>query len=303
MSRRSPLLLVVGLLLLAAPSHAQIPESDEFSNPATLALWQRVDVLEDWGADQLQSVDIDVTRAGHFTLVPHASTWYQDWRGVLVFRPVTGDFVATASVHVERRTGAGAPTSQYSLAGILVRTPRAITPATWAPGGENYVFLSLGAADQPGSYQHEVKTTEDSVSTLQISPAPGADAEIQVARIGNAFIMLRRPLPAGAWTVHRRYPRSDMPATLQVGMTVYTDWPTASTLTPFDHNQTVIAGGNPDLVAQFDYFRFAAPVVPAPLAGLDLTDPGQVTDEQLLDFLGENANPAPTTTVSGWAAY
>ena len=47
------------------------------------------------------------------------------------------------------------------------------------------------------------------------------------------------------------------PSTLQVGMTVYTDYPTASSVSPFMHNSTVIHAGNPDLVAAFDYFRFA----------------------------------------------
>ena len=161
-------------------------------------------------------------------------------------------------------------------------------------GGENYVFLSLGSANAPGTYQFEVKTTVNSVSTLNISNASSGEAEIQVARIGNAFLMLRRELPAGSWTVHRRYARADMPANLQVGMTVYTDWTTSQTVPPQTHNGSVLTIGNPDLVAQFDYFRFARPNVPAALAGRDLTNPAQVTDGELLAYLGANANtPAP----------
>jgi hypothetical protein len=32
-----------------------------------------------------------------------------------------------------------------------VRAPRFITPATWTTGGENYVFLSLGAGNTAGT--------------------------------------------------------------------------------------------------------------------------------------------------------
>ena len=68
-----------------------------------------------------------------------------------------------------------------------------------------------------------MKTTVRSVSTLDINPGTPS-AGIQVARIGRHLILLRRP-PGGAWVVHRRYSRPDLPTTLQAGLTVYTDWP------------------------------------------------------------------------------
>jgi hypothetical protein len=46
-----------------------------------------------------------------------------------------------------------------------------------------------------------------------------------------------------------------MPATLQVGITTYTDWNNVSGKDPFHHNRTVNTGGHPDLVADVDYFR------------------------------------------------
>src|SRR5262249_47050770 len=158
---------------------------------------------------------------------------------VLVYKPVQGDFVMTTRVHVSNRSGSGAPRAQFSLAGIMVHTPRDITPQTWRPRGENYVFLSLGAANQPGTYQFEVKTTVNSDSQLQITEARSSEATIQVARIGDQFILLKKSA-TGPWTVHRRYRRPDMPATLQVGLTCYTDYPSASRLSPQQHNATVI---------------------------------------------------------------
>jgi hypothetical protein len=127
---------------------------------------------------------------------------------------------------------------------------------------------------------------------LVITPGGVNRAIIQWARIGRYFIALRNV--NGQWTVHRRYDRPDLPSTLQVGMTTYTDFPTASSVSPFVHNSTVIHGGNPDLIAAFDYFRFARPRVPQSLVGTDFSNPGLVTDADLLSFLGDNANALPT---------
>jgi hypothetical protein len=279
-------LALVPLTLFAADDLT--PLSDEFNDASTLSKWQRVYLVEGWGANQLQVQDINTTRPGHMIMIPSTSTWYNDYRGELTFKEVTGDFVATADVEVTNRAGTGAPNSQFSLGGIMVRAPRQITPQTWRPGGENYVFLSIGAADHPGMFQFEVKTTLNSNSVLDLTPAPGGHATIQWARLGSVFIALRNI--GGTWSVHRRYYRPDMPETLQVGMTVYTDYPDASKFSPLVHNSTVITTGNPDLIAAFDYFRFARPRIPAALAGANFST---VSDADLLSFLGANANGAP----------
>ena len=270
--------------------------SDEFNSASTLTLWQRIYSVEGWNADQLELLDINTTRPGMMVMMPYTSTWFNDYRGELTFKEIEGDFVVTTDVEVSRRGGSGPPRSQYSLAGIMVRTPRQITPQTWRPGGENYVFLSLGAASPAGIFQFEVKTTVNSVSTLSVD-AGASRAIIQVARIGPYLIMLRQ-VQGGSWMVHRRYTRSDMPARLQVGLTTYTDYPTCTTFTPLAHNQTVIRTGNPDLVAAFEYVRYRRPAVPAALAGRNLADPNAVSDADLLSFLGATAaEPAPPARV------
>jgi hypothetical protein len=103
--------------------------------------------------------------------------------------------------------------------------------------------------------------------------------------------MLRRVLPGGQWEVHRRYQRADMPAAMQVGMTVYTDYSHISGLTPYVHNASVITTGTPDLIARFDYFRYARPVIPPAYIGADFSDEGAVPDGVLLSFLGAAAVP------------
>lgn len=299
------------LLSLCAFSHLSVRQnlsasdplaslSDEFNNSSTLSSWQLLSDVEGWNANQLQTWTIDQSHKGRMLMIPHTSVWFNDWRGILAFKNVTGDFVITTSVESTNRAGTAAPSSQYSLAGIMVRTPRAISsPADWSAGGENYIFLSLGSAGNPGTYQFEVKTTINSNSTLQFENTGGINRSlIQVARIGSHFILLRR-LEGGSWTVHRRYHRPDMPQTLQAGLTTYTDWPTSSSYAPFIHNQTVITEGNPDLMAAFEYVRYATPSVPPQFAGRDFSNPASITDGELLTFLGDNAN-TPSSSLEAW---
>ncbi len=289
------------------------PLSDEFDEPATLGDWRRIWRDEYWPADPLEGFDIGATRAGWLTMLPHTSSWYEDYRGELAYQVIVGDFVASVRVEARNRDGSGAPgsssggpiSSEYSLAGILVRAPReeaaCCDASWWQPGGERYVFLSFGSADQTGTYQFEVKTTRaavppetHSVSVLAIAPASATSAELRVARIGTALIVLLRE-PGQAWRVHRRYTRNDFPESVQVGMTVYTDWAIASTWPWREHNANVITHAwldpqvpaQPDLRAQFDWFRFERPQVPPALVGADLSDPAVASDAELLAFLGD----------------
>lgn len=332
-------ILVLGLLAFVAPAHAaaatdgsaplpdliardgfESPEStdigvlsDEFTDAATLGDWRRLWREEFWPRDPLDALDIGASNDGWMSFVPATSTWYEDYVGELAFKPVAGDFVASTRVRARARSGSGAPGathggavgSEFSLAGILVRAPRSevacCDESWWQGGGERYVFLSFGAADQPGSFQLEAKTTRaavppetHSVSVLELDAAQGDEVELRVARIGAAVLLLLRE-PGDAWRVHRRYHRDDLPSTLQVGMTVYTDWAIASTYPYFEHNRTHIVHawndpgtpGDPDLRAQFDWFRFARPQLPPALIGHDLADPGDVSDGELLAFLGD----------------
>lgn len=278
--------------------------SDEFNYGGTVANWQRIYQVEGWGNNVLEQFDINGTRAGRMVMVPYSSSWYAEWRGELTFKNVTGDFVVTTDVEPTRRTGVGAPRSSYSLAGIMVRTPRTMTsPSGWTPGGQNYIFLSLGAASNPGAYQYEVKTTRNSESVLNISDGAPARAIIQVARLGPHLITLRRD-QGSDWRVHRRYFRPDMPAQLQAGLTVYTDWAVCERVGFANQNTRVltngaalsgggtVTGANPDLIAAFDYVRYARPQIPPPLANANFSDANAVTDAELLAFLGANADVA-----------
>jgi len=318
--------------------------SDEFDDHATLADWQRNYLVEGWtGADKLEVWDINTSRSGHMRLMPYASSWYQPYTGAYAFKEVTGDFVVTMRMHAARRGGLpGRPTSAYSLGGIMVRTPRAFTNAApnpdpgpgvvlpwppsgyttpWTPNSENYIFLSYGYADAndwgniANTWYNEVKTTINGVSTLYATqsgiPAGTDLVTLQIVRSGNVFVVLRRHDDVGGWIIENRFTRNDMPATLQVGITTYTDWPSAAAQNPFHHNRTVNTGSNPDLVADADYFRLrrpAAAITPGALQSLPVTGPGgalaQLAGTALESVLGDNSNAAhePGETYDDWLA-
>lgn len=284
--------LLVGCLaalpLAAAAQEELAGLSDEFDDAASLAGWQRLQQVEGWPNDQVERLDIGQSVPGCLTLIPRTSVWYQDFRGILLFKEVSGDFVVSTYLRALNRAQNGAPGSQFSLGGLLIRTPREVTPQTWRPGGENYCFLSYGAANAPGRYQLEAKTTVNSDSQLQVIDRQGSDAMLQIAKIGPHVMLLARTTDT-AWHVVARYHRPDMPAALQVGLTAYTDWPTCNGVGVQQHNTTVIQQGNPDVIAIFDYVRYRRPAVPAELVGRNLADAADVPDAALLGFLGEHA--------------
>lgn len=312
-------LLLLSLLFPALLS-AQIQLlNDEFDDAATLSNWLRVNDVEGWNADQLETYDINVSEAGAMTMMPYTSGWFQDRRSTLAFKEVPGNFVMTSRVHVSNRADNGWPaaSSTYSLAGVLFRAPRHFPngpdgPGGWTPGGENYVFLSLGHGSTSGpclpstTMNLEVKTTVNSVTNLCLSDVSSNDVTIRVARIDSAIIILYH-LPGQPWVVHQRYNRPDFPDTLQAGLHSYTDWAKVSSYDVDFYNRNVINANlnpdpsnnpnlpfNPDIIAEFEYARFFEPIVPNNLQGVDLVS--QASDADLLSFLSDTlllATPEP----------
>lgn len=229
--------------------------SDEFDAVGKPKGWKFVHETEPLGNSPIAVCE--VKESGWLTLMPRTSTWYRDYRGALMYKEVTGDFSVTTHMRVSGRGGNRPPQSQFSLAGLMVRTPRAVNAQNWTPGRENYLFFSIGSADQTGTWQHEAKTTTNSDSQLRTWPIRGGEAVMRITRRGSEFTLATQE--GGSWQVQGRYQRPDMPQTIQVGICTYTDWPSASQLQPRDHNATTIQGGNPDLRAQINYVRFEKP--------------------------------------------
>jgi hypothetical protein len=237
-------------------SEGRVPSarSDEFEDGSSLDQWTRLDEVEGW-PDTLQEVSV---RDGVLRLVPWTTAWYADFHGPMLFEDVSGDFVATARVRSSGVAG-GVPDRTYSLAGLIARAPRDVTPATWAPGGEDYVFITAGVGDVVGVPKVETKSTDDSVSDLTLKQVPAGWVDLQIVRSGDVFVMLYRP-DAGEWVVSDRFVRADLPPDVQIGIVAYTDWEGMERFhsDPAGYHATVVRDGEPDLVAEVDFVHVDA---------------------------------------------
>ena len=240
--------------------------SDEFNGASSLAPWQNLSIVEGWPS-QIQKMDVNVTSPGALYLVPYTSTWFEEYHGVFLYKEVTGDFIVTTRIRANGKHSA-VPTSAYSLSGIMARAPRdGLTPGTWTPGHENWVFITTGvghAAD--GAPQIETKTTVNSASDLRLIPSSTDWLDLRVVRVGQTFVMLYR-LPGESWTLSRCFNRPDLPQRLQVGLNAYTDWDRINSQyfnNEVAFNRTLLTGPDthPDLIVRDDYIRFGRPPVP-----------------------------------------
>jgi hypothetical protein len=188
-----------------------------------------------------------------------------------LYQPITGNFVVTTRLRV-RGTGSPLPRTSFSLAGLFVRAPREFNAGNWQPNRENWLFFSLGTAADPealpaelrvkGTPQFEIKTTYQSRSTLKISDAPAAHLDLRIVRDGSLFTLLHRAVEPGAkWTVLDQFIRNDLPATLWVGLTAYSDWDAAAPIYP-DYERLNREGpptSSADLIAEFESITFRRP--------------------------------------------
>ena len=148
---------------------------------------------------------------------------------------VTGNFKLTTAVRARRASSPNQPVgpTDYQFGGIMARAP--------GGGAESYVFVVVG--DRGATLEVEAKSTRDGVSAVQGEAWPSGDAQLRLCRVGARFHLYSRPIDGGTWKVATQwgppYDRPDLPETLQVGPIAYA-WT----------NQ-------PDLLASFDYARFA----------------------------------------------
>jgi hypothetical protein len=194
----------------------------------------------------------------------------------------------------------------------MIRTPTGITDATteWALGNQNYVFLSIGSANVTDVPKFEVKSTINSNSVLNYNQVSGLTALIRLVKIGDAILVLHQILGEN-FVVRQRYNRSDMPDTLQVGMVTYTDWPKVNTYAYAYHNFNTLNSDlvddptpwqpfNADLIGTFDYARFEEVNLPQEYVGLDFSNPGQVSDAQILSLFSYDSE---YTDLEGWKIW
>ena len=256
------------LCALATPPLFAEDIGDEFESPASLANWTSFEATQGWPDHLRRAAVVD----GVLEIEPWTSGWYAEFHAPFLHREVTGDFVVTARITANGLQGE-IPTSTWSLAGLMVREPRAVTPTTWEPRGENWLFITTGVADRVDVPVYESKTTVNSRSNLKLRRAPSGWVELGVARLGPSFFLLVRE--DGKWRVHERFHRMDLPRTVQVGLVAYTDWDSAGELQrdPRRFNTTVLKDGKPDLKARVDWVRHKPLRMPPGRDPRALTDP------------------------------
>jgi hypothetical protein len=236
---------------------------DEFNDPATFGRWQILSKTEGW-PDQVKRLDVNVTNAGRLHLEPYTSFWFGDFHAPYLYKSVTGDSVVTTLLDVSGAHDT-VPQQGYSLAGLLVRSPHQEGALAWKEKTENWFFITAGTGDGDHTPQYETKNTLNGSSKLELTPRKVGSTELLIARVGSRFTLMRR-VDGEPWTVLRRLDRPDLPATLQVGLTAYTDYDTSkwylilNRVTAYHRDAAKLArDGVPDLIANFDYVHFRRP--------------------------------------------
>jgi hypothetical protein len=149
------------------------------------------------------------------TLIRRA-LWFQDQRGVLIWMPVTGNFVITADVRTSRASDPSqlpGADGRVELAGVMARADGV---------RENYVFIVVGS-DADG-LSVETKSTTNSASVFDGPAWDSGSASLLLCRNDSTFLLAKRPAASGVpWIPATAYERPDLPETLQVGLNTYSD--------------------------------------------------------------------------------
>ncbi len=174
------------------------------------------EVLEVYSVLNGAAIEIDDRPEGLTITLIRRALWFQDQRGVLIWKPVTGDFVIEADVQTSRASDPSQPPGadgRVELAGLMARADGA---------RENYVFIVVGG-DADG-LSVETKSTTDNSSEFNGPAWDSGSASLQLCRNGSTFLLAKRPIgSAEPWAPAIAYERPDLPDTLQVGLNIYCD--------------------------------------------------------------------------------
>ncbi|MEM9051388.1 MAG: hypothetical protein AAGC47_04975 [Bacteroidota bacterium] len=231
--------------------YAQDDISFDFNTKGELDSWNRFYQVEGW-PDMMKSIRIE---DGKLILEPYTCGWYADYHAPFLYHEVEGDFEVTTKVEIKGVHGER-PESAWSLSGLMIRAPRNDNSHTWKPGGENWLFLTTGIANDLDQPVFETKTTINSKSALRLHPNKMEPVELKIRRAGNEFVLSYR-YPSEEWKEIERFHHPHMPRTVQAGINAYTDFYGASDELRSDYkkyNMTVL-DVNPDLRAEYEYFR------------------------------------------------
>lgn len=205
--------------------------SDEFDDAKT---------LQDWKVHNRDHMKTFEVKGGKLIVEPDAKVdriaWYMDDAGPLVYKQITGDFLAEIQLRVGSvKEPNRAPYGSFNSAGFVVRDPAS------KDGDQNWIMYNFG--NQYMGFGREAKTTEDSESVLSIYDAPSKynSGKLRVCRIGSTFYLYHWMENEKKWIAEaaaEEFERDDIPQTVDVGMIIN-------------------ASGTPkETRAEFDYVRF-----------------------------------------------
>jgi hypothetical protein len=207
----------------ASPSGALFPTSDSFEGSS---------LDPSWTVLRPEAVSISLQAGVLLLSLKDRALWAGSQQGVLVYKSLTGDFKASASLRARRNSDPSkAAVGPVNLGGLMVRDPAS------GAGKENYLHIVVGFA--PTGIAVETKTTVNSATSYEAPSWSSSDAELRICRIGASFSLYKREIGAKTWLLAASHQRGDLPATLQVGVNIYTALP------------------NPDLRLGVDEVRFA----------------------------------------------
>lgn len=152
---------------------------------------------------------------------PDNSFWFDDNDGLLIYQPVSGDFVAECYVIARDAANFGpAPLTGFNVAGIAAHNP-AEAPL---PTGFNYVHVGP-ASNNTASLQNECKSTAASVSTFDYVVEGTGAQWVQITRIGQVFSCAYKLNAGDPWIPRTSYNRAvalpELPNVLWLGPIVY----------------------------------------------------------------------------------
>jgi hypothetical protein len=186
---------------------ARLPASDRFSGRS---------LHRSWSILQPDLVETSVRRGALTLTLTSPALWFNDSMGVLVYKPVTGDFKATATVHTRSASSPGQPPAPtIRLGGLMARDPASDDTRV-----QSYVHIVAGNGPS-GVLAIENKTTMNSNSVYEAPEWPSPDAQLRICRVGSTFNVYKRPVRSKTWQLAASYDRPDLPPTLQVGADVY----------------------------------------------------------------------------------
>ncbi|NOT74873.1 MAG: hypothetical protein HOP08_08075 [Cyclobacteriaceae bacterium] len=148
--------------------------------------------------------------------------WFNNSEGGLIHRMVTGDFTLTATVSSVKRTNNSQEADcMVCLGGLMVRNPASTN------ADEDYVHLVTGIT--PGGRGAETKNTTNSASLYSPTGAnqlPHTDGQtahdLRIQRTGSSFTLYKKSSTDVNWVLLATYSRPDLPASVQVGLNIYT---------------------------------------------------------------------------------